>query len=336
MTPQIVIDGVYLSTVMPWGDLEWSTCWPGGTESITFGVARSHPLFRTDALVELVYGGIKIARAALVEPTRGEPLVAEGLHRKGEDFAARTSGGAVSVDADDAVNQARAIGMPWGFQTAAFPAAAPPLAADQMRSVAQLMDHKAATIGQQWGISPTGVPYFAGWQATPTLHMEPGIDGLAISRDGYASALIALYFDSGTSTYVPTGATDTASAKRWGYVQRTLTEPIAGGAPMTGSQAAAYMQGLIAQGRSKMGWATPLEVQHGDVVTEYGQPVDLTTIFARQTIRIHGLLEDVSDLAGQTWVDMPIARTRHKDGLVTIEPRGLSSPMNDALAGEAA
>lgn len=334
MKPEVIIDGVWLSTVMPWGDLEWSTCWPGGTESITFGVARSHHLLRTDALVELDCGGSRIALGSLVEPTRGEPLVAEGLHRKAEDFAALTGAGAPSVDADDAINQARVRGLPWGFQTAAIPAADPPLEDDQVWSLAKLLDHKATTIGQQWGVSPNGIPFLSGWESA-SLHTLPGVDGLAISREGYASALFARYFDSGTATYTTTGATDTAAAARWGYVERTLSDLIAYGAPMTGAEAAAYMQGLMDQGRSQMGWGAPLEVQYGDVVTEYGQPIDLTTIHARQTFRIHGLVEDVAALSGQTWVDMPIARTRHKDGLVTIEPRGLSSPMNEALAGAA-
>ena len=335
--PQVVIDGHWLTGLMPWGDLEWVTCWPGGTESITFSVSRSHRLFRPGAIVELDYGGERLAVGSMVEPTRGEPLMAEGLHRKAEDYAALDSSDEATVNASTAVTDAiTRRNMPW-VDTDPFPASGPALDPDQPHSIAQLLDHKGDTLGGLgWGIDPaTRQPYFADWLPTDA-HMLPGVDGLAISRDGYASTLKARYLDSATSTYKTVTGHDQDSEDRWGYVERTLPQPLTEGVPMSTAEAQAIVDGYLSAGRYQIGWASPLEVQYGDIVTAKGRPVDLNRRRARQTVRLHGLDLDVSDLSGRTWFDMKIARTRHRVGFVTLEPLGLSQPMNDALAGASA
>lgn len=332
--PEIVIGGYRLSAIMSWGELEWTTCWPGGTESITFSVARSHRLFRPDAIVEVDYGGTRLAVGALVEPTRGEPLLAEGLHRKGEDYAALDSGDEATVDAETATIEAIDRGLPW-TTPGSFAASGPDLDPDQPRSLAQILDHKALTLdGQEWGIDPTTrMPYFAPWDTTPLYHVLPGVDGLAISRDGYASTLKARYLNTATGLYETVTGHDAVAAKRWGRVERTLPDLLGDGVTMTTIEAQALVDGLITRGATQIGWASPLEVQHGDLVNEHAQAVDLNKVYARRMIRVHGLIEDVADISGQTWRDMNAARTTHKDRVVTIAPRGLSSPMNDALAG---
>lgn len=339
MKPQIIVDGRWLSTLMPWGDLEWSTCWPGGTESITFGVARSHHSFRPGALVELDYGGIRLAAGVLVEPTRGEPLMAEGLHRKAEDFTAlQDSALGPGLNVNDAVDYAIARG--WRVTRAAGNDLSPEpgvrglprIDLNQPSSVAKYLDQSAIERGQGWGVLPNREVVIQGWPA-PFFHMLPGIEGLARSRDGYASTLLAVYLSSVTSTFLRVPAEDSAARNRWGYVERIVTEPLGGGTAMTSAQALQILNGLLAQGRSQMGWASSIEAQLGDIVTEYGTPVAPWHISAGQVIRVHGLGHDVADLGGGTTANVRIARTHHKDSTVTIEPVALSQPMNDALAG---
>lgn len=345
MKPEIIVDGHWLSALMPWGDLEWVTSWPGGTESITFDVARNHRLFRPDARVEIDRGGVRLALGSLLDTPRGAPLQAEGLHRKAEDEPALSSLGNATLAVGEAVDAAITRGLPWSrpnpdYAYASTGAINPPgstdvaLDPDRLHSLAEELDATAAANGCHWGVGTDGVLQVLPWEPA-SLHMLPGMTGLAISRDGYASTLHARYLDLTTMTYQTVTATDTAAESRWGRVPRTLTEPLAQGAAITEADAQQILDGLIAQGRSAIGWATSLEVQKGDVVTENGQPVDLCRIHARKTLRLHGLVQDFADLAGRMWVDVPIARTRHKVGSVTIEPRGLSSPMNDALAGAA-
>ena len=50
--------------------------------------------------------------------------------------------------------------------------------------------------------------------------------------------------------------------------------------------------------------------------------------------RVHGLTEDVADLAGQSWVDMPLARINHSASKAVLTPVGLVSPMQDVLSGK--
>ena len=340
--PEVLVDGVWLSTVMPVRDVQWSDAWPGGTESITFTPARSHRLFRPDAIVELDYGCERIQVGTLVEPTPGQPLMAEGLSRKAEDEPAFDFFSDTILHVGDTVDTAIVRGLPWAPGSPAYatsgilsPPSGPTVAldADRVHSAAQILDAAALERGEQWGIDPaTRRPYMSGWLPA-TLHMLPGIDGLAISRDGYASTLHGRYLDSVTNDYLTVTAHDEAARKRWGRVPRTITQPLAEGAAITTARAQELIDGLMAQGRSKIGWASPLEAVYGDVVTERGAAVDLNLIRAGQTIRLHDLEEDFADLEGQTWVDVPIARTKHTATSVIIEPRGLSSPMNDALAG---
>lgn len=334
--PEVIIDGHWLSTIMPWGDLEYSTCWPGGTDSITFGVARSHPLFRPDAIVELDLAGTRIAAGTMVEPSRGAPITVEGLYRKAEDYAA-LEGDEAAIYVNGAVDEAAARGMPFVRAGDLSPepgvTGSPLLDLDRPHSVARFLDAAAQQRGGHWGVSPTRAAYIAGW-IPADIHMLPGVDGLAASRDGYASKLFARFLLDVDGLYHMYGLEDFAATERWGYVERTLSEPLGEGVAMSWDQAGALMQGLLDQGRSKMGWATPIEAQYGDIVNDYNEPVDLHRVFARRCLRLHGLEQDVADLAGQTWVDVQMARTIHRsDGSVLIEPRGLSSPMNDSLAG---
>lgn len=341
--PDIIVSGVKLSLVMPWGDLEWVDAFEGGTESITFSVSRQHPLFRPSAIVELDLGGVRRAVASMVDPEPGGRITAEGLHRLCEDEPALNAVGDVAGNVHEAVDQAILRGLPVmrGPQGATSPYdlspvpqinGVPALDLDQPHSVAQYLDASAQRRGGAWWVAPDRRVRIDPWPTTPTLHMVPGLDGLKISREGYASTLHARYLDSATSTYKTITRTDAAAERRWGRVPRTLPQLLGEGVPMTAAEATAHVDGLLAQGASQIGWATPIEVEHGDVVNSRQQPVDLSDI-NRQCLRLHGLDRSVADLEGRTTYDMPLARVHHRaDGTALLEPQKLSSPMNDALA----
>jgi hypothetical protein len=337
--PQVIVDGQWLSGLMSWGDLEWATCWPGGTESITFATARHHRIFRPGAIVELDYGGLRLAVASMVEPTRGEPLMAEGLHRLAEEYVAvgPLPDRELATSVHQAVDEAIVRGLPWAprindLSPESGIRGMPRLDPDQPHSVAQFLDQSATERNEQWGVNADRRVFMGTWQAAD-LHMLPGLDGLAISRDGYASVLIGRYLDSSTGTFKTVSVKDEAAEARWGRVERTVTEVLGEGTAMTLGDAQQILVGVLSAGRAQMGWAAPLEVQHGDIVTANGRAVDLNRLHARRTVRLHGLDLDVCDLSGRNWDDMRPARIRHKDGAATIEPVGLSQPMNDALAG---
>lgn len=338
--PEILIDGTWLKSVMSYGDVEWIDVFAGGTESITFSVARPHRLFRPGAIVELNIGGIRRSVGSLIDPTPGDQLTAEGLHRKAEDEPALAYGGAAIIDPSGAVDAAIFRGLPWAplplYEPthALDPASSTQVALDLDRphSIAELLDASAHERGQEWWITPERRVRFDAWPTAPSLHMLPGVDGLTISRDGYASTLHARYLDSTTGLYETVSRTDAAAEKRWGRVPRTIPEVLGEGEPMTAARAIALVDGLLLKGASQIGWTSTLEVQYGDVVDARQQPVD-PTLIDRQMVRLHGLDKNIADLAGLTTYDMPIARVHHRaDGTALLEPRKLSSPMSDALA----
>lgn len=331
-TPEVVVSGVKLSLVMPWGDLEWVDSFKGGTESISFSVARPHPLFRPSAIVELDLSGVRRAVGSMVEPEPGGRITAEGLHRLGEDEPALSEAGNASLYPNEVTDAALERGLPWR-RTFDFGADPVDLDHDQPHSVAQVLDSRAQAVGGLWWITPLRDVRIDPWPTVSTLHLVPGLEGLTISRDGYASTLHARYLDSVTSTYKTVTRTDAVAENRWGRVPRTFPAALGEGSAMTEAKAIELVDGLLAQGASQIGWATPIEVQFGDVVNSRQEPVDLSVI-NRQSIRLHGLDRSVADLQGHTTFDMPVARVHHRsDGTALIEPRGLSTPMNDVLAG---
>lgn len=343
--PDVIVSGVRLSLVMPWGELEWVDCFEGGTESITFSVQRRHPLFRPGAIVELDRGGVRRAVASMIEPQPGDQITAEGLHRLCEDEPALNGTGDIADTVHVAFDAAIARGLPLvhGPDGAASPYdlspvplvdGVPNLDLTQPHSLAQYFDASAQRRGAAWWVEPTTRRVrMDPWPTAPTLHMLPGLEGLAISRDGYASTLTARYLDSATSTYRTVTRVDLAAQKRWGRTPRIITSLLGEGAPMTEAAAVALVDGLLARGASQIGWASPIEVQFGDVVNERQEAVDLSAI-DRQALRLHGLDRSVVDLQGRTTFDVPLARVHHRaDGTALLEPRGLSSPMNDVLAG---
>lgn len=337
--PDILIDGRRLSMYMPWGDLELVTCWPGGTESITFDVARPNEMFRRGALVELDYGGVRIGAGILERPTRGEMLQATGIFREGESRAGITSAGEATLNVNLAL--ARAItdtALPWTIVESVSPEPGVTdlvnLDADRMHSLSELLDAAAKQRGHLWGINPRnrGV-IMRPWGATPDAFLLPGVDGLGRNAEGYASRLIARYSDVTTGLYATADYEDFEATKRWGYKERTFTTVLAEGQPITDEQAEEILKGILDQGRASMGWERPVEVQYGDVVSLCHQPVDLWTLGQpAQTIEMLGLVDDVADLDGGTSARLRVARTRHRGTTVLIEPAGLSSPMEDALA----
>lgn len=337
--PDILIDGHRVSMYMPWGDLELVTCWPGGTESITFDVARPHEMFRPGALVEVDYGGVSVGHGTLLRPTRGEMMQAQGLWRLGEDRAGIDADGNATLNVYLALERAiTQTGIPWTIQDSVAPEPGvtdlAKLDADTLHSLSQLLDAAAKQRGVLWGIDPqTRGVIMRPWGETPDAYLMPGVDGLGRNAEGYASKLIARYNDVDTGLYETTEYEDEVATERWGYQERTLTVLLAEGTPITEAAAIQILQGVLEQGRAKMGWERPIEVQHGDVVNAAFQPVDLWTLGQpAQTVEALGLDDNLPDLEGGTTAQIRVARTRHKGSTVLIEPTGLSSPTEEALA----
>jgi hypothetical protein len=330
---ELIVDGHYVSAFTAWGDLDWSLCWPGYSDELTFDVASHPSIFKPGKIASLVWGGERMFTGTLDEPTRGQKLRAAGLHRLGEKFTALDGSSNLSLSPNAVLDAAIARGLPW-VKPVPWEASNVALGTDSPSTVSQIIDaENAAYPGSDWGIFPDhSLRRFA--RTTPRLHVRPGGDGLGIAWDNYASTLIARYVDSTTHAYTTVIRDDATAEARWGYKEATVSTALNDGAEMTLAQAESVLDSMLAAGRSRPGWTQAIEVEYGAVLNDYQQPVDLATIRPYEAIRIHGLAEDVSDLAGQSWVDMPLARINHSGSTATLTPVGLVSPMGDVLSGK--
>lgn len=327
---ELVIDGHYLSALTSWGDLDWGLCWPGFSDELTFDVSSHPTVLRPGAPMLLMWAGEALWSGTLDEPVRGQALRGAGLSRLGDHYAALDGGGNMSVVPDTAVPAAIARGLPWTY---ALGLGAPPIESSTPLTISALIEAQTRLYpGYEWGVSPLGEVIRQAH--TPVrFHVRPGGDGLGIAWDNYASTLIARYFNG--STYATVTRTDTGAASRWGYREVTIAEALNDGSTMNSTQAQSILDSMLAAGRSRPGWTTPIEVEFGAVTNDHGQPIALETIRPFEKIRIHGLEDDVTDLAGLSYVDVPIQRIRHNGSKTVITPVGLVSPMQDVLSGKA-
>lgn len=331
---QLIVDGHYLSALTAWGDLDWSLCWPGYSDELTFDVASHPSIFKPGKVASLVWGGERLFAGTLDEPVRGQKLRVAGLHRLGEKYAALDGSGNLSLATDTAVPAAIGRGLPWSWVVGGGTTV--PLGTDTPPSITQIVDAQTAMLpGVDWGVRPDGMA-FGRARSAPRLHIRPGGDGLGIAWDNYASTLIARYVDSTTHTYTTVTRSDAAAEARWGYKEAVLGTALNDGAEMTLAQAQAVLDSMLAAGRARPGWTQAIEVQYGAVLNNHQQPVDLATIKPYETIRVHGLTEDVGDLAGQSYVDMPLAAIKHNkaNASAVLTPVGLLDPMGDVLSGK--
>lgn len=328
---QVLVDGQYVSSLTSWGDLEWSLSWPGYSDELTFDASTHPTIFKPGKIVNLVWANQRLWTGTLDEPVRGQKLRAAGLHRLGENYAGLDGSSNMTLDPDVAVPAAITRGLPWSYGTGFV--SAPPLTSTAPMNITELIDAQVAQVpGYGWGVSPTGVVLRQAHTA-PRLHIRPGGDGLGIAWDNYASTLVARYVNSTTHAYATVVRTDAVAQARWGYKEATVSKALNDGAEMTLALAQALLDSMLKSGRGRPGWTQAIEVEYGGILNDYQQPVDLETIRPYEIVRVHGLTEDVGDLAGQSYVDMPLARINHnpKAGTAVLTPVGLVSPMTDVL-----
>lgn len=339
MSLQLIVGGHYVSAFTAWGDLNWSLCWPGYSDELTFDVTQQASIFKKQAIVSLTWHGQPLWTGTLDEPVRGQQLRAAGLHRLGEDYAALDGSGNLSLKPQTSIDAAIARGLPW-VRSIAWTDNNQALTTGSPSTVTQVADAAVAisAVGTGWGVFPDSRVAYLVRPTTPRLHVRPGGDGLGIAWDNYASTLIARYVDSTTHAYTTVSRVSASAAARWGYKEITLKDALNDGAEMTLAQAQAILDSKLASGRARPGWTSPIEVEFGGIVNNHQQAIDLRTIKPHEPVRIHGLTDDVGDLAGASYVDMPLARINHnpKDGTAVLTPAGLVDPMGDVLSGKTA
>ena len=330
----LTIGGHHLSAFTSWGDLDWSLCWPGYSDELTFTVRSHTHILTTGAPVTLACCGVPLWSGTLAKPTRGQPLRAGGLHRLAGEYAALNEGGDVSVYADEATDVAIDRGLPW-VKRISLGGGAQPLKTDAPVKVSDVLTSASEQLAgdQAWGILPNK-ELTRRSRPPARFHLRPDSVDLGIATDNYGSTIIARYLDSTTSTYETAIRVNPGAAERWGYKELTLPKALNDGAAMTLVEAASVLETIASRGRARPGWTDAIEIPYGVLLNDRQQPVDLYGIRPWDTVRAHGIDGRVADLAGQTWVELPAARIMHSDSkpdVVTIAPVGLVDPMGDII-----
>lgn len=340
---QVRVDGRWLTTIAPWGDLEFSHNADGGCEAASWRIPvprdYQHPALVRGKRVEVRFGANNVWQGRLSEPEQddeGWTFHADGLRDAGgsgvrRGFLALNGLGESTTYPDDAIDQAIARGLPW---TRPVSLSAVPFidagSADDLMTVTDLLDRWSTSVSKRWGVDADGVVYAATDPTTPLWHMTPGSGSFGYADEEYASDIYLRYYD--TSFVLQTAhATDVLAGDTLGVSEAGIDGRDYGA--LDASKALGYAQGLLDKGRARLAWTNAVSPSRWQLTTPGGAPACLALVKAQQMVRLHG----VRDVQGQPipYVDFVIGRTRYTavNDALAIEPVGLAPrSLADVLA----
>ena len=328
MSVAVKVGGTWLPEVGAVGDLEWTTKYGEGGGgrfdecSWSMDLPDRHPLLKLGALVELMDGPARLGMGVMLEPD-ADRFTARGLCRRAEDFYAFTGPGASTSIPNVAIDTALSFGLEWqraeNIGSAGLTESG---GSDSLNRLNTLLDGHAEQSGYRWWVDENGFIRRTTDPTVPTWHVWNGPD-LAPAGDGYAAALFGRYRDL-SGDLQTAYAEDAAAGATWGYVQEAID--LTGLGALNPVKAVATLNGLLAKGKSRPGFAASLEVTAGQITTAGGIPADLSMVYAGQMVRTHGLFSDAHRLDGATYLDWVIGETRYKAGAdtITLSPLGLA------------
>jgi len=333
----VYINGQNLAALGYVGGLRWSHQWPGGCWDAGWtmgGLSRtaSSRLLRRGAEVRIYEGTWPVWRGVLDESGDGQgSFSARGYYREAERFLALSAGAPTAVTAD-AITEAIADG--WDVTYAGTPPTG--IATDQPQYLHQLLDTASTAASVRWGVNAMGELYFAADPTTPTLLVTPGQALMGRADDSYVTNLYADYVSavSGTppvaSAWGWVNAEDAAAVAEFGRSASYVDLKPRG--LMTATEAQNIIDGMLAKGRSRIGFTSPMTLGWHQLLTMGGVPANPATVTAGVMVRVYGAINpDGTVVAGGTQ-DVVIGATSHEAGSRTItlspvglEPRTLSS-----------
>lgn len=344
---QVRVDGRWLTSIAPWGELEYSWLADGGCEEASWRmpVPRDyrHPSLVRGKDVEVRLGPLNTWRGRLTEPDQDD----EGwtFHAAGLKDAAGnggTSRGFMAFDAainntsipNTAIDQAIARGLPWirpaSLSGVAFVDAG---SVDAIVTVSELLDRWSASVSKRWGVNAEAEVYAAADPTVPMWHMTPGSGSYGYAEEEYASDVYLRYYN--TSFVLATAHAQDADAADLLGVSEAAIDGRDYGA-LTAPKAVSYAQGLLDKGKARLAWTNAVTPSRWQLTTPGGAPACLALVKAQQMVRLHGL----RDVQGTPipYVDFVIGRTRYtaESDTMVLEPVGLA-PRNlaDVLAATA-
>lgn len=311
---EVVVNGRHLSAIAAWGDLAWVNRWPGGCFQASWGMAlpraARHPLLHRGAFVQLMHGPVCRWCGQLGEPNWPDAtFTAYGL--------ARAAGGFIALDgAEDSttspvVAAAAAVAAGWPVTIdASVPVTALTTTTDQVLMVDQLLDASADEAGQRWSVRADAVLRMEPDPTTPTWHLRPEVADLSTAEDNYASTAVVVYVNT-SGAYSKVVVTDAAAAAEHGVWQKPVDFTAYG--QMDDATATSIAAGVLAKGRSELGWANGLTVTPSELMTAGGRGASMVRVRAGQLVRVHARTGSLPGMAGRTYRDLVIEEDSHQN-----------------------
>lgn len=329
---EVMVGGRWLALDVLYGDVEMSTCCPGGSDQLSWtSTAPSRP-YRGGEDVRAYFGSHCVWAGSLLEPDPSQDqLTATGAFREGAGFAAMAAGIATAIP-DTAIDRAIGAGLRWTRPSSISSSAAKVDITQGPIFLDALLDTFANDSGMRWGVNALREVFVRADNTSPSYQTLPLEGGPGYALDGYASTLIGRYLDSATSTYKTATVTDATAEANHGHVEQLINLTTRGA--ITTAQATSQLNGLLTLGAAVPSWISSEEFSYGEILTMGGTAVALETVAAGALLRVHGGASLPQRLNGQLYVDLPIGTTTVSEGTLKIGPAQLAiRTLADFVAG---
>lgn len=338
MSIQVVVNGDWLTSIAPWGELEWSHSADGGCGEASWKMdlpkTYAHPSLTRGKIAEIKVGPSNVSKGVLLEPDADDDwtFTMQGLSVLADDYLCFDAALNTTSTPDVAIDQAIARGLPWTRPASLsnVPFAAAGDATADLNYLSELLDAWADSEGKRWGVNANGEVYAVADPTVPTWHLTPGVGRFGLADDDYASDLFVRYLNAGAG-YATAAVADAVA--RANFNRREYRVDATPRGLLDSTTATALGNGLLAKGKARLGYTNGVEASRWQLTTPGGSPSALPFVKAGDLARMFG----VQNEQGQplNYVDFVIGETHYEAGSDTIglTPVGLvGRTLTDAIS----
>lgn len=317
------IGGVPATEIAAHTPPEYETLADGGCGAASWTFAASarmqHHALKARALVQVMCGPIAVYSGLLTEPDRttGE---CHSFGLSSDLYKIVALDGGSTRDLTPAINRAISLGWP-GTNPDPVSGVASGDATGNPVKVGNLLDDRAAELGQRWGTDGRGRLYMRPDPVTPSWLSSPGSAAFGVTDEGAPTSLVGRY-DTGAG-YANTGNVGVPGLED----VVDLTDR----GTLTLAEAEAILAGMLVR-QGDRSWTNGVTLHREQLTTFGGVPAGLGSVRAGQLLRAHGF----GYLGGGAlWRDVVIGKTRYTAGsdVIYLEPTNTAPrTMRDVIA----
>lgn len=285
---EVYVDGVPLSMIGWWGDLEVTHRWPGGSWSLDWRMnlrpgQRPPVLTGPRPLVYLQAGPSRLWGGRGLEIDWAEnTFSARGLCREGEGVIALDLSGPTTKPGDAIFYAATNDRISWGGVEVWGPVGSAP--ATDLNTISDLMDAYALQEGRSWAVTPRHMVYTAVDPTVPNFYVLPGLDAMGVSEERQVTKLFMRYLRASDLTFQTVTAQDSDAPVR---IERAIEVSDRG--PMTPAEATSLVNQIFAKASPTKAFTGGITVSQGQVVDRTGATVSLARLTSGHVYRVHGM-----------------------------------------------